>query len=46
MSEESRLLANPGFVQQYAVSGNDRITGSPCIHHEKFPKQYYSGECG
>jgi AraC-like DNA-binding protein len=25
-SEEIQLLANPGFVQQYAVSGNDRIT--------------------
>lgn len=25
-SKESRPLANPGFVQQYAVSGNDRIT--------------------
>ena len=26
ISEELQLLANPGFVQQYAVSGNDRIT--------------------
>lgn len=26
LSEEFQLLANPGFVQQYAVSGNDRIT--------------------
>ena len=26
LSEEIQLLANPGFVQQYAVSGNDRIT--------------------
>ncbi|MEX2594931.1 MAG: AraC family transcriptional regulator [Anditalea sp.] len=26
LSEEYQLLANPGFVQQYAVSGNDRIT--------------------
>ena len=25
-SDEIQLLANPGFVQQYAVSGNDRIT--------------------
>ena len=26
LSEEFQLLANPGFVQQYAVSTNDRIT--------------------
>jgi AraC-like DNA-binding protein len=26
LSEELQLLANPGFVQKYAVSGDDRIT--------------------
>src|SRR5690606_24514087 len=26
LSDEVQLLANPGFVQQYAISGNDRIT--------------------
>src|SRR5690554_3927096 len=26
LSEEIELLANPGFVQQYAISSNDRIT--------------------